>query len=152
MAKQRAWFPYMLVAFLLISMGGNIYMVARAATDPSFAVEPDYYRKAVDWDRRQAQQAASDALGWTIVLDARQDELRVQLRDRFGRPIDGAMVRVEAFANARAQHRSKGTMVPKGHGVYVLSRPFARSGLWEYRLAAVVNEKRFMYRTQRVLP
>ena len=152
MFKNGTWFPYMLVAILLISVGGNIYMVMRATNDPSFAVEPDYYNKAVNWDQIQAEKAASEALGWNVVLDARQEELRIRLTDRLGRPIDGATVEVEAFPNARASHRVMGVMVPKGRGVYVLERPFARPGVWEYRLAAVVDDKRFVHRSQEELP
>ncbi len=152
MFKNGTWFAYMLVAILLISVAGNIYMVMTAANDPSFAVEPDYYKKAVQWDRLQAEKAASDALGWHIVVDARPDELRIRLTDRLGRPIDGATVEVDAFPNARASQRVRGYMIPKGRGVYVFERDFAENGLWEYRLAAVVDEQRFMHVSKKELP
>ena len=150
--KKFYWFPYLLAVILATSVGGNIYMVMRAANDPGFAVEPDYYNKAVEWDRLQAEKAASEALGWSVVLDAREDELRIRLADRLGRPIDGATVEVVAFPNARASQRIMGYMVPKGRGVYVLERAFERSGLWEYRLAAVVDDQRFTHVAQEELP
>lgn len=152
MFKNGAWFAYLLVITLLTSVGGNIYMVMTATDDPGFAVEPDYYKKAVDWDRLQAERAASEALGWNVVVDARADELRIRLTDRLGRPIDGATVEVDAFPNARASQRVKGFLIPKGRGVYVLERPFERSGLWEYRLAAEVDDQRFMHVAQKELP
>ena len=152
MFKNGTWFPYMLVAILVISVAGNIYMVMTATNDPSFAVEPDYYKKAVEWDRLQAEKAASEALGWNMLVDARTDELRIRLTDRLGRPIDGATVDVEAFPNARASQRVRGYMVPKGRGVYVLEHAFDQKGLWEYRLAAVVDEKRFTQVSQKELP
>ena len=152
MFKNGGWFPIFLVVILLTSVGGNIYMVMRATNDPAFAVEPDYYRKAVEWDKVQAEQEKSDALGWHVLVDARQDELRIRLTDRLGRPVDGATVEVEAFANARASQRIVGRLVPKGLGVYVLQRPFDRSGLWEYRLAAVRDQERFTHVAQKELP
>lgn len=152
MLKNGAWFPWMLVAILLVSVGANIYLVVRATNDPSFAIEPDYYAKAVEWDRIQDEKAASEALGWKMVVDARPDELRVRLTDRLGRPIDDAVVEVEAFHNARASQRIVGALAPLGQGVYRLEYPFERSGLWEYRLSARRDELEFAHVARKELP
>lgn len=149
--KNGAWFPYLLTALLLISVGSNIYLVIRATNDPSFAVEPDYYQKAVGWDDKQAAQAQSDALGWQVELDAELQGLTVHLRDRLGRPIADAEVRVEAFHNARAQERIRGQLVSQGDGTYVWERDFARPGIWEYRLAAQRDDDRFVHVAQEEL-
>lgn len=151
MFKNGTWFAYLIVAILVGSVGFDIWMVTRATNDPSFAVEPDYYQKAVNWDQLQAEKAASEALGWTMVVDARRDELRIRLTDRLGRTIDGATVEVEAFANDRASNRIRGFMIPKGGGVYILKESFDRAGLWEYRLAAIVDDKKFTHVTQEEL-
>ena len=148
MFKNGLWFPYLLVAILVGSVAGNIYMVTTAANDPAFAIEPDYYQKAVDWDRLQAEKAASDALGWHVVVDARFDGLRIRLNDRWGRPVTAAVVDVEAFPNARAQYRVRGRMADRGEGVYVFERPFDRPGIWEYRLTAVRDGDRFLHTTK----
>lgn len=152
MLKNGAWFPWMLVAILLVSVGANIYLLIRANSDPSFAVEPDYYAKAVDWDRIQAEKAESDALGWNVVVDARHDELRIRLTDRLGRPIDDAVVEVEAFHNARAADRARSVMYPRGQGVYVWEGPFERAGIWEYRIAATTDDYTFRHVTKEELP
>lgn len=152
MFKDGKWFPWMLVAILLVSVGANIYLIVRAHSDPSFAVEPDYYAKAVDWDRLQEERAQSEALGWDVVVDARHTELRIRLTDRLGRPIDGAVVEVEAFHNARAAERVRGVMLPRGKGVYVLEHDFERSGLWEYRLAAIQADRQFKHVARQELP
>lgn len=151
MLKNGAWFPYLIIGLLLLSVGSNVYLLVRATNDPSFAVEPDYYEKAVHWDDHQAARAASDKLGWKIRVDARREMLRIELRDALGRPIDGAEVEVIAFHNARAAERINGLMLPRGRGVYVLERPFARAGIWEYRLAAVLEDKTFLHVTKEEL-
>ncbi len=143
--KDGAWFPYMLVALLSASVIANILLIIRANSDPSFAVEPNYYQKAVDWDQTQAELRASEQLGWNMTVEARRAELRVQLSDRYGRPIDGATVAVEAFHNARANERVNEHLVPIGGGVYVLEHSFDRRGIWEMRLAAAVNDKKFTH-------
>lgn len=150
--KNGAWFPFFLIALLLVSVGANGYLMVRATNDPSFAVEPDYYEKAVAWDRLQAERAASEALGWKVTVDARRDELRIRLRDALNRGIDGAEVEVEAFPNARARERIRARLAPKGDGVYVVERPFDRSGVWEYRLVAVLDDQKFLHVSQEELP
>lgn len=149
--KNGTFFPYMLVGLLLLSVGSNVYLVIRATSDPSFAIEPDYYSKAVRWDELQAERAASRDLGWKIQVVARRDQLRIALRDSLGRPIDGAQVEVEAFHNARANDRIREKLVPKGLGVYVLNRTFHRLGVWEYRLAALLDKQKFVHVTQEVV-
>ncbi|MEL7370336.1 MAG: FixH family protein [Myxococcota bacterium] len=152
MLKNGLWFPLLITTLLVASVAGNVFMVMRAANDPGFAVEPDYYRKAVEWDRLQAERAQSNELGWNVVVDARKDELRIRMTDRLGRPIEGASVVVEAFFNARANDRVTAQMEPKGLGVYTWAHTFPQPGLWEYRLAAFRDADRFTYVTQQELP
>ncbi|NJK89058.1 MAG: hypothetical protein HC923_06405 [Myxococcales bacterium] len=150
--KDGRWFPLMLAAILLTSVGANIYLIVRATNDPSFAVEPDYYQKAVNWDRAKAERSASDALGWQMELNADTTSLRISLRDRLGRPIDGAFVEVEAFHNARANERLRGKLLPVGRGEYVLDQRFERAGLWEFRVAASVDDQRYVHVAQEDVP
>lgn len=150
--KNGAWFPVFLVALLLVSVGSNIYLLYRATNDPAFAVEPDYYQKAVEWDDHQAEKAASERLGWHLALEAERAGLRVLLTDRLGQPIEDAHLQVVAFHNARAGHRLKGEMVAEGEGYYTWKPGFDRPGLWEYQLAAVRGEDRFLQVTKRDVP
>jgi len=142
----------MLGAILMVSVGANIYLVIRANSDPSFAVEPDYYAKAVDWDDIQAQKAESEALGWSISVNAEPAQLRIRLTDRLGQPISAAMVEVEAFHNARAADRTRGVMIPRGDGVYILEAAFDRPGLWEYRITATTGDYTYRHVAREEVP
>ena len=51
---------------LALTVAGNLWVMRIANADPSFSVEPDYYRKAVDWDSTMAQRARNEALGWQL--------------------------------------------------------------------------------------
>ncbi|MEL6188604.1 MAG: FixH family protein [Myxococcota bacterium] len=150
--KNGAWFPYFLIALLLVSVGSNIYLIVRANSDPNFAVEPDYYAKAVDWDASQAARADSEALGWRVAVEATRTGLAVEIRDALGRPVQGADVRLEAFPNAFARERMHAELVEDDRGRYVLRRPFPRSGIWEYRLAAVRGDDTFLHVAREELP
>jgi nitrogen fixation protein FixH len=150
--ERGLWFPLMLVGLLLVSVGANIYLIVRATNDPSFAVEPDYYAKAVAWDELQAERARSEELGWAMSVAAGHDALEVELRDALGRPVDGAEVEVVAFHNARASERIEARLRPRGRGIYEVERSFPRPGLWEYRFTAVRGDDKFLHVTQEELP
>ena len=51
MKRGMGW-PIGIVAILLAGVVGNLAVIVITKDDPSFSVEPDYYRKAVDWDER----------------------------------------------------------------------------------------------------
>ena len=109
---KQGWHWMVLVGFLMaIVLVANLILVYFATSDPSFAVEEDYYQKALDWDERRAQDAANAELGWTASFDVARTrnndgtvQVRTLLADRTGRPVRDAAVRIEAFHNARAAH------------------------------------------------
>ena len=47
----------MIVALLVGGAGANVGLMLVATSDASFAVEPDYYQKALAWDETMAQAA-----------------------------------------------------------------------------------------------
>ena len=52
-ARRRTpgwWWPWFVVALLVATAGGQGIMLYAATHDPTFAIEPDYYQKAVAFD------------------------------------------------------------------------------------------------------
>ena len=142
MTSARFW-PWFLVALLLVGVGANLVLLVVADRDPSFAVEKDYYRKALSWDDAQERARESRALGWTLALTARPSnrgpgwtELEARLVDRDGAPVSGAAVALEAFHHARAADVLAADLVARGSGVYRADLPMRRRGSWEVRLRA----------------
>lgn len=142
--KDRVW-PTIVVALL----GGNLalgaVLIRVANADPHFAVEPDYYRRAVDWDSTRAQAARNAALGWTWTPSlgaVRGDRVPMMLAitTRDGTPVDGATVTVEARAVAHASDVLVDTLAARGAGWYGTALPMRRTGLWEFRLRATRGE------------
>lgn len=134
------------IVFGLLGLNGAIVGVTLylAHSDASFAVEPDYYQKALTWDETAAKLERSIALGWTAAVEAGDPgapgrHVSVRLTDSAGAPIDGAAVSLVAFHNARAAEQircelpSAGTERP---GVYTAQIPADRAGLWEFRITA----------------
>jgi len=144
--KLWAWAPGVLLTALL---GTQLSVLHSVLDDPSFALEPDYYRKAVAWDTRRELERASQALGWHAELDAelgrqaRGIDLRVQLRGGRGEPLTGAALRVQAFANARAARVLEAVLQETAPGTYSAELPSSVLGLWEFRLEATRGSEHF---------
>lgn len=134
-----------LIGLNVTIVGITLYL---AHSDASFAVEPDYYGRAVDWDRTQRASAASAALGWRAELSADSVNpsggrvLTLRLRDRSGGAVDGADASVEAFASLRAGVRRRIGLAPVGPGLY--AGPLGPAeGAWEFRITAARGAERF---------
>jgi nitrogen fixation protein FixH len=157
-AASRAWlWPLGLALALALSAGGNVLFMVLANRDASFAVEPDYYQKALDWDRTMAQEAANRALGWTARVEgatatAGGRRLTLRLLEGDGRGLDGAVVTVEALHGARAAEIVRGRLDGVGEGRYAAELPLARAGLWELRLRAERGDRVFTQRLAAELP
>lgn len=146
---QRGWqWPVLITAALLFTVGVNVVMLFAAGADPNgTAVEPDYYRKAVEWDRTMARQAASEALGWqataTFALpSAAGRDLEVALRDRDGQPIRDADLHVTLIHNLEASHPLEVGLAARD-GRYAATLRAIRSGRWEVRVEARRGTERF---------
>ena len=141
---KKGWYwPLLLVGLLASGVGANMYFMARAIGDPSFAVEPDYYAKAVAWDAHQAQARENADLGWSVMLSVAEADrgtgraqVVLTLADRSGRPVPGATVGLTAFHNARAADIVTSTLSETAEHEYVAEVPIVRPGLWEFRVVA----------------
>ena len=133
-----AWVP---VGLLVASTLGVGSMALVAVHDPSFALEPNYYDKALHWDRAQAQAADNQRHGYTIELvqgiavdQAGNARVRVRIADASGLDANDAIVSGTAFANAYASETTPLTFVRAESGVYAATVRARHLGLWEFRL------------------
>ncbi len=143
--QARFWaaVPVVLLVGMVVGLGGMAFV---AIDDPSFAIEEDYYRKAVAWDEAASQRAENTRLGWNMSLELEVTpggvKLNVALTGRDGTPIEGATVDVKAFHNARAGTILQAPLHPEGPR-YVGYLPMRRPGLWEFRFLVVHGSDRF---------
>lgn len=146
--RERIW-PMIIGAVLLLDVAVGVTLIRVAGNDPTGAIEPDYYRKAVTWDSTMAQADRNRALGWTVspALDAIGDRSRptlsVILHDAEGVPITGARVRVEAMPIAHANDVLEAALAEGDSGRYEARLPVEASGLWEVRMVARRGRDRF---------
>ncbi len=150
--KPEVRWPLFIIGLLVLQVAVGVFFVWKATSDPSFAVEEDYYNKAMNWEAAQAQAKNNQELGWVIaesfsppqVLGA-DPTLEVSLTDAEGKPITGARLQVETFHNVRAGHILRATLDERDPGVYAAQLPMFRAGLWEIRYTVDLRDTRFTY-------
>lgn len=140
-------------AFVIAILGSSltlaIVMLIISGSDPSFAVEPDYYDQAINWDDHAAQRELNRQLGWTIDLTTapiaadRQRSITARVFNKDGAPITDASVGVVAFHNARAANRFAFPMTPTDAGAFTAKQPLTRAGKWEFRFTVVSPDATF---------
>jgi nitrogen fixation protein FixH len=148
--KRGMWWPIGVAGVLAATVAANIWVAVLANDDPSFAIEPDYYRKAVAWDTTLAQARHNALLGWrlTPVMSAIASDgsslLSARLTDSTGSAISGAVIRVSALAVARASDVHDMTLTPSaGTGNYAVRFDARRAGEWELRFDATLGAEHF---------
>jgi hypothetical protein len=142
---------YMLLPVLLLggSFVGWFFMIRAAVTDPSAAIEPDYYRQASEIDHEKAILARSEQLGWLLHLESFRIEpsggakIALRFEDRSRAPLVDLDVTVLAFPNTRSADRQKLTLTLGSDGLYTTEIARPRVGLWELRVVARKNGEEF---------
>lgn len=140
------WFVALLLAATAVAQGIMLYA---ATHDPTFSIEPDYYRKAVAWDSVMARERASAALGWravaTMVPDGRgAATLRLSIADLAGAPVTGASATAVLVNNLDGDAHVTVSLTESSAGSYSAPVGKRRSGLWEVRLDARRGDGRFV--------
>jgi nitrogen fixation protein FixH len=151
-ARRR--FPrwgWIVIAALSLHVLGMVVAIYLATSDRNFSVVPDYYRRAVDWDKDKARRQASAALGWKLTLNpenrvARNGERVVSatLTDRDGKAVDGAVVELRFFHDAHSRER-KVVELPMGvDGSIVARLPMPYEGWWSFEAVVRRGDTEFV--------
>ncbi len=145
-ARRRLWpWPGMIFVLLAANVAIVSLMIYAATSDRSFSVEPDYYRKAVEWDDRVAQRERNAALGWSVQVASAAPgaPIAARLSDHDSQPIGGAQVEVVAFHNAHSSNRLQTLLEEIEPGLYRSTEVLIRSGSWELRFTVKVGGQTF---------
>lgn len=157
LSPHMRW-PALIVGALVIHVVASLVTVFIATSDPSYAVEEDYYQKALAWDERRAQDRHNRELGWQLDAEVAPppaagstSTLTVRLADGSGRPLEGARIAVAAFHNARADQILRAEPTVNGAGSYACALAMRRSGVWELRFTVDRGPDRFTHTVRRYL-
>ena len=149
--KKGAVWPYLIAGALAFHVVVSLIVVFIATSDPSYAVEEDYYQKAIDWDLKRAQDRTNESLGWLFEFEVTpperpgdQPQLEVTLADAEGAPMTGATVAVEAFHNSSSGDILRAVLSPTGEpGLYRANLPMQHNGRWELRFTIDQGDREF---------
>ena len=156
LSPQLRW-PALIVGALIIHVVASLVTVFIATSDPSYAVEEDYYQKAIAWDERRAQERHNRELNWQLDVEVAaaaagsDPTLVVRLADGNGQPLDGARVAAAVFHNARADQILRAELAATGAGAYACPLAMRRSGVWELRFVVDRGGERFTHKVRRLL-
>lgn len=159
-SKKRGWYwPYAIGGFLAVAAICDLMVVYVAATHPSFAVEEDYYQKALDWDERKDQLRRNAELGWKLDIGlippppgvVQRVEFVVRLEGPDGEALEGATVQVHTFHNARPKAVLSDALESTGDGVYRGYLPMKRPGIWQVDIEVRRGEVLFTHSSSEVL-
>lgn len=140
---SRILWPGLIFAFL----GANVCVVGitvyAASQADGGATEPDYYRKAINWDQSAAERDQSAALGWKTAITTSMNTVTLTLTSAEGTPIEGAKVQAEFFAVLDSGSRVTAEFQPAAGGTYVYSG-ILPSGTCEFRVRATRGDDVFV--------
>ena len=134
--RSLLW-PGMVFMFLGLSavvMGITLYF---ALSDPTVAVEHDYYRRGLAWDDEAAARRRFDELGWSLALRAPTEDSKrhaLVLTSSIDQPLEGASVSVNAFHDAHARDAIHAPCPPVEPGVYTIPGELTPPGHWTFRV------------------
>ncbi len=150
---KRGWqWPVGVAAVLAIVVIADVTVAIVAARDEAFAVEPDFYQKALHFDDEMALRAESARLAWQLIPTLQLGRpgapgaVSVILRDSAGLALTGARVQLLAMHNARASQPVTATLADRGDGRYDASLDARRPGEWELRFVVTRGADRFAVR------
>ena len=152
--KAGMGWPIGITVILGATVAANLVMMRIANNDPSFSVEPDYYKKAVFYDSTMAQARRNLDLGWGVqafvdsIVAGQPTRLRVVLRDEQALPLLGATVQATVLFNARANDLTTATLTDEGAGVYTATMPINAPGEWEVRVNVTRDTSHFTSSTR----
>ncbi|MEM9065182.1 MAG: FixH family protein [Planctomycetota bacterium] len=139
MATKRSFshilWPLGVIGMLVVSLSVCTITVIAATSDSGFAIEDDYYAKAVAWDDTAFQRAKNDALGWTVDAVISPDGVvRMTLLNAEGEPISDARIHAVVFHHAARGDAEDVTFSAAAHaGHYTAHITAPRHGLWQIR-------------------
>jgi nitrogen fixation protein FixH len=150
--KPGTLWPCIIAGALGIHVIASLVVVFIATSDPSYAVEEDYYQKAMAWNDKRAQERMNNTLGWNLEFAVEPpaspgDEpiLEARIHDAQGEPLTGAWVSVEAFHNNRSGDIIRMQLIPVEDGLYRLQAPMKRNGRWELRFTVDRDRDHFTH-------
>ncbi|MFN3522777.1 MAG: FixH family protein [Phenylobacterium sp.] len=151
--RIRGWHVLVaMIGFFGVITAVNAVMITLAIQSFPGQVSVTPYEDGIAYNRRLAQMAAQERLGWRAVAGVRGEEVVVEIRDRLDGPVEGLKVTGRLERPATESGRINPAFKEIAPGVYA-ARAGAMSGAWDLTFDAVdaggrrfEGERRLMWR------
>lgn len=147
--KSGLFWMFVPVGLLVTSVSGWLVMVSMAVDDPGFSVEPDYYKKASNYDSVIDQRAENGRLLYGVEVlsfaptGAGSAKLILSVKGPDGDPLTKAHVTADARPVARAFDVQELSLRQGDAGVFEAHLERPRAGLWEVRVRVDLDGRVF---------
>ena len=135
------------VGLLLLNISVCTVTVIAATSDPvAAAVEPEYYQRAVDWDKTRAQWPALSKLGWSLqIRDLGEGVVAVEVIDAAtGMAPAGLQGRIEAKHAGATLETIEGELIADESGRLRWTPGEISPGQWSVKVWLEQGEARAM--------
>lgn len=157
--KAGALWPWFIGGALVLHVVVSLGVVFFTASNASYAVEEDYYDKAISWDEKRAQDRMNDELEWSLTFSVapptvpgEKPKLDVRLAGANGESLTGATISLETFHKASSGDIIRIAIPPSEEaGQYTASPEMRHNGLWELRFAVDYGPDHFTHTETRHL-
>jgi nitrogen fixation protein FixH len=154
-AARGRWIPWIFVAAMLGVVAVNAILIYFAVSSFGGVVTTRAFERGIAYNRLIAAAAAEEALGWKADVAYQADPYRsgrlvVTLHGADGRPIDRAIVAVEAQRPLESDAPIVVAMRGEGEGRYAGAVDELRAGQWDVRMT-VARDGSAAHFTQRIV-
>lgn len=155
--KRSYRWPFIIVSLLAGHVSLMCWAVAKATSDKNAVVIEDYYNKATHWDKTQAEQIASDKLGWQVMLAAAaspdaqgQRSVTLHLTDAKGAVITPDEMSLVGYHQAHAEKTFSAKLDSSTDG-FAATLPMPHAGVYHFNFIARAGDKTFVHQwTQQI--
>ena len=148
--SSKRW-PMIIVGLLSVHVTLMITAAAIATRDRSFAVLPNYYENAVNWDKTRAEMDSSRKLGWNLQINPAPQvdphgsrQVSILLTDAAGQPISNAKIDLTYYHHAHANESANITLNESEPGRFTTNLPMRHEGFWQFKVRAEAGGKTFV--------
>lgn len=125
------------VAFFGVIIAVNVVFISLALKSNSGVVTESPYERGLAYDKTIARAEEQKKLGWTATLDVEGDRMRVTLKDKEGKGIDGKSVTVRMMRPVQQGHDFDVVLEGAGNGTYAGTFRLPLKGAWNAHISVV---------------
>jgi nitrogen fixation protein FixH len=141
------WIPWIIVSFFVAFIIPLAWFTWLSVDTYTGQVTSNAYEKGLTYNSTIAHAEAQQQLGWKTDVKTKADadgvQVRFQLKDKQGQPVNDAAVLVRFTRTTQSGHDSEITLKPQAQGTYEGSIKLELPGLWNMRISVSKGEHNY---------